>query len=48
MELIQRQREHGGRLILFGLQDRVKEMFEEAQLTLLFDIADDAEGAQKI
>ncbi|MBI1374821.1 MAG: anti-sigma factor antagonist [Phycisphaera sp.] len=48
MELIQRQREHAGRLILFGLQDRVKRMFEEGHLTMLFDIAADAEAAQKI
>jgi len=48
VELIQRQREHGGRLVLYGLQDRVKGLFDETGLTQLFDIADDAEAAQAI
>lgn len=41
VEAMQRQNQHGGKLILGGLQERVRSVFEIARLDTIFCIVDD-------
>jgi anti-sigma B factor antagonist len=40
VEALQQQRKHGGRMILCGLQERVRSIFEIARLDMVFTIVD--------
>ena len=48
VETLQHQRQHGRKLVLCSLQQRVYSMFEIANLDSLFTIADDEDAAQQI
>jgi len=45
VEALQAQRKAGGKLVLFGLQDRVRGIFEIARLDSIFTIVDDEQAA---
>lgn len=45
VEAMQIARRHGGKLVLFGLQDRVRSIFEIARLQTIFTITDSRESA---
>ncbi|MCX5658248.1 MAG: STAS domain-containing protein [Planctomycetota bacterium] len=47
VELFQAQRRANAKLVLFGLQPKVKGIFEIARLNTVFSIAPDLEGAKK-
>lgn len=46
VELFQTQRRAGNKLVLFGLQPKVKGIFEIARLNTVFSIAADLDGAR--
>jgi len=45
VEALQAQRKHGGRMVLCGLQDRVRSIFEIARLDMVFTIVETREEA---
>lgn len=45
VEALQQQRKHGGRMILCGLQQRVRSIFEIARLDMVFTIVESKEEA---
>ncbi len=45
IEALQQQRKHQGRMILCGLQPKVRSIFEIARLDLVFEIVDDVDAA---
>ncbi len=47
IEILQAQRRLGARLVLFGLQPKVRGIFEIARLNSVFTIAGDVESAKK-
>jgi len=46
VEALQRQRKSGGKMILCGLQTKVKSIFEIARLDMVFTIVDDVDAAK--
>lgn len=46
IEMLQRQRRHQGKLVLCGLQPKVKSIFEIARLNLVFTIVQDPTAAK--
>jgi len=45
VEAFQQQRKNGGRMVLCGLQPKVRSIFEIARLDMVFDIVDDKQAA---
>jgi anti-sigma B factor antagonist len=46
VEALQRQRKHSGKMILCGLQPKVRSIFEIARLDMVFTIVEDFEAAR--
>ena len=46
VEALQHQRRHGAKMVLFGLQPKVRSIFEIARLDTVFTIVDDVEQAR--
>jgi anti-sigma B factor antagonist len=46
VEAMQQQRKHQGKIILCGLQPKVRSIFEIARLDMIFTIVEDADSAR--
>ena len=46
VEALQRQRKHKGKMVLCGLQPKVRSIFEIARLDMVFTIVEDFEAAK--
>jgi anti-sigma B factor antagonist len=46
VEALQAQRKNNGRMILYGLQPKVRGIFEVSRLDMVFTIVDDADAAR--